>query len=178
MTLFYGNCAVASQSQSLVPIIEFDCTVTGNGATNNEAYYVSPDLRANTNIFLGKCEGSVIVAVFRSAVEALKSNYSLSIGEALDGGFGLRYQTANDTYCEQFVKSGGRCGFDSNSTMFTCFCPDQPRAFHCNSNGSTGNQPNSTNQPNFGNQPNSTNQPNTVTGSTRSRLKIIVGNII
>ncbi|XP_057508802.1 LEAF RUST 10 DISEASE-RESISTANCE LOCUS RECEPTOR-LIKE PROTEIN KINASE-like 1.2 isoform X1 [Actinidia eriantha] len=53
------------------------------------------------------------------------------IGDYLDvlrRGFVLKWKALNCSRCEE---SGGRCGFDSTTLHFKCYCPDRPHAVRC-----------------------------------------------
>nr|GMC95032.1 LEAF RUST 10 DISEASE-RESISTANCE LOCUS RECEPTOR-LIKE PROTEIN KINASE-like 1.2 [Ipomoea batatas] len=46
----------------------------------------------------------------------------------LKRGFGLRWSVSS---CKECAESGGRCGFNSTTAHFMCFCPDRPHAARC-----------------------------------------------
>ncbi|XP_059654694.1 G-type lectin S-receptor-like serine/threonine-protein kinase CES101 [Cornus florida] len=102
-----------------------------NGNSSNVGYYVSYS-STNSNSEASTCSNITIVQVYQSAVDNLTSTPpSISIEAALDGGFGLLWKT-NDTSCSQCIQSGGQCGHDSISNLFTCYCADQPYSSVCN----------------------------------------------
>ncbi|KAK3036547.1 hypothetical protein RJ639_030988 [Escallonia herrerae] len=51
---------------------------------------------------------------------------------ALAAGFELQW-AANNTRCTQCSESGGRCGYNTTTLSFACYCSDQPYALTCNS---------------------------------------------
>jgi hypothetical protein len=48
----------------------------------------------------------------------------------LERGFVLNWTASNCSDCEE---SGGKCGFDTATYDFKCFCPDRPHTWQCNS---------------------------------------------
>ncbi|KAK2968989.1 hypothetical protein RJ640_002254 [Escallonia rubra] len=50
--------------------------------------------------------------------------------ELLRRGFMLNWKAGDCSVCEN---SGGRCGFNSSSYHFKCFCPDRPHVWRCRS---------------------------------------------
>jgi hypothetical protein len=48
----------------------------------------------------------------------------------LERGFVLNWTASNCSDCEE---SGGKCGFDTATYHFKCFCPDRPHTWQCNS---------------------------------------------
>ncbi|CAK9150683.1 unnamed protein product [Ilex paraguariensis] len=70
----------------------------------------------NTNSTLVTCDDSLFVPVNQTSAQALANNLA-SINDlraALEGGFQLHW-AANDTYCNQCIKPGGRCRSNSTS---------------------------------------------------------------
>ncbi|XP_059653305.1 LEAF RUST 10 DISEASE-RESISTANCE LOCUS RECEPTOR-LIKE PROTEIN KINASE-like 2.5 [Cornus florida] len=119
LTLLYDCPFISGQTQSLQK--QFSCTVNGTNSTN----YLG------TSSIDVSCSNTIIVYVF-SDVFSSGTPTSQNIGEALDGGFGLQWEANIDTTCTQCVQSGGRCGYDSNSNSFTCYCADQAYTSVCN----------------------------------------------
>ncbi|XP_059670733.1 LEAF RUST 10 DISEASE-RESISTANCE LOCUS RECEPTOR-LIKE PROTEIN KINASE-like 2.7 [Cornus florida] len=121
LTLYYGCPAVLTQ---VLPN-QFNCS-------NSISYYVTSSVTLPNSINGSvTCATSVIVRVNQSAAAALANvTPSITIGAALNGGFGLQW-SANDTYCSECVDSGGRCGYNSSTSSFACFCSDQPYEFKC-----------------------------------------------
>ncbi|CAL5425908.1 unnamed protein product [Camellia sinensis] len=106
---------------------QFNCSV--NGIDDRNFYLTRSTLFSKSTI---SCFSSVIVPVFQSAAQALEGNSSssTSLKAALDGGFGLQW-SANSDLCSQCVTSGGKCGYESGSSSFTCFCSDKAYASSC-----------------------------------------------
>ncbi|KAL6193102.1 hypothetical protein ACLB2K_034186 [Fragaria x ananassa] len=75
----------------------------------------------------GKCGREVVV----TPVEDYATN-ELDIEEVLKRGFKLKWLASNCSRCED---SGGKCGFDSESRHFRCFCPDRPHHVSCKGKG-------------------------------------------
>ncbi|CAK7357418.1 unnamed protein product [Dovyalis caffra] len=71
-----------------------------------------------------KCETGVVAPV------ELYRGENVGIERMLERGFVLNWTASNCSTCE---KSGGKCGFDSSTYHFKCFCPDRPHAQYCNS---------------------------------------------
>ncbi|KAL5828237.1 hypothetical protein ACOSQ4_020034 [Xanthoceras sorbifolium] len=47
-------------------------------------------------------------------------------------GFLMKWTASNCSVCQ---RSGGKCGFDTSTYHFKCFCPDRPHAWHCSDPG-------------------------------------------
>lgn len=74
------------------------------------------------------CNRSITVPINQGWVGDLRSPSALQ--EALKEGFGLQWE-ANNANCEECRQSGGRCGYNSLSNSFVCFCPDWPHDLTC-----------------------------------------------
>ncbi|KAF2317803.1 hypothetical protein GH714_041117 [Hevea brasiliensis] len=68
------------------------------------------------------CEDEMMIPV---DVERGKNE---GIEEMLERGFVLNWTASNCSICDS---SGGKCGFDSSTYHFMCFCPDRPHAWAC-----------------------------------------------
>ncbi|PQM39962.1 LEAF RUST 10 DISEASE-RESISTANCE LOCUS RECEPTOR-LIKE PROTEIN KINASE-like 2.5 [Prunus yedoensis var. nudiflora] len=75
------------------------------------------------------CASVVIVPVLTTAAQALEANRT-TIKEVLDGGFELGLQIDN-VQCNSCENSGGKCGLNTTTGGFSCFCLDQAYASVC-----------------------------------------------
>ena len=77
-------------------------------------------------IAIEECESSVIVPILESQVSTLEEN---STGDNLkaiiDKGFRIVWK-ANNSLCYDCQTSGGRCGYNTSSSEFTCYCEGGP----------------------------------------------------
>lgn len=110
----------------------FTCTINN---TEIIGYYLTRNLTTSslgtfaTNIsnYLRSCNHSVIVQAYQSAVQSIESRpTAANFIMALDQGFGLQWNIANDALCNECKVAGGV------SSKFTCYCQDQPYASVCN----------------------------------------------
>ncbi|KAI5339331.1 hypothetical protein L3X38_018603 [Prunus dulcis] len=76
------------------------------------------------------CTYGVIVPVFSTAAQAVEAN-TTTIQDAVDGGFELGLEI-NNVQCNSCVESGGKCGLNTTTGGFSCFCLDQAYATVCN----------------------------------------------
>ncbi|KAF9674061.1 hypothetical protein SADUNF_Sadunf10G0088700 [Salix dunnii] len=72
-----------------------------------------------------KCGAGVV-----APVDVYRGENVSNIGKMLERGFVLDWVASNCTVCEE---SGGRCGFNSTTYHFKCFCPDRPHSRRCKS---------------------------------------------
>ncbi|KAK3004414.1 hypothetical protein RJ639_018790 [Escallonia herrerae] len=128
ITLLYDCIAIQTQT---IPY-QFDCNVN---STASISYFTSgtlslPSIPNNITV----CNKSVTVPVNQTSGTALSSS-SATVREmeaALGAGFELQW-AANNTRCTQCSESGGRCGYNTNTLSFACYCSDQPYPLTCNS---------------------------------------------
>ncbi|XP_057996206.1 LEAF RUST 10 DISEASE-RESISTANCE LOCUS RECEPTOR-LIKE PROTEIN KINASE-like 1.2 isoform X3 [Hevea brasiliensis] len=77
------------------------------------------------------CEKELVVPVDSQRGE------NEGIERMLERGFVLNWTASNCSICES---SGGKCGFNSSTYHFRCFCPDRPHAWDCKPDpAATGN---------------------------------------
>ncbi|KAI5684303.1 hypothetical protein M9H77_05531 [Catharanthus roseus] len=81
------------------------------------------------------CYRSITVPVYEGKTGYFRNSTALRV--ALQDGFGLQWD-ANNSKCEECSRSGGRCGYNSSSNSFLCFCTDWPHDLACNDT-QTGN---------------------------------------
>ncbi|KAL3501765.1 hypothetical protein ACH5RR_036214 [Cinchona calisaya] len=82
----------------------------------------------NLSVVLKECERNVLAPV--EVNEGEIDNGIRYYEEVLSRGFVFNW-TASD--CSECCESGGRCGFNSTSYEFLCFCPDRPHRVSCKS---------------------------------------------
>nr|TKS00425.1 putative receptor-like protein kinase [Populus alba] len=71
------------------------------------------------------------MVAYASAVRSIESHpTAANLTNALHQGFWLQW-TANDSLCNKCKFSGGRCGYNTDTSKFTCYCQDQPYATTC-----------------------------------------------
>ncbi|KAM5567789.1 LEAF RUST 10 DISEASE-RESISTANCE LOCUS RECEPTOR-LIKE PROTEIN KINASE-like 1.2 [Rosa sericea] len=78
-----------------------------------------------------KCGRKVVVV---APVEESVSNVGneLGVADALRRGFMLKWLASDCSRCRD---SGGKCGFNSTTYHFSCFCPDRPHTVSCKGKG-------------------------------------------
>ncbi|KAM7516314.1 hypothetical protein LguiA_005897 [Lonicera macranthoides] len=118
LNLLYGCTLFPGQTQPLLN--QFECIL---GQTTSFGFY-------GIGVSLVNCNQSVIVPVSQRWAEALARPTAslIDLRQALASGFGLQW-VANDTVCNRCEVSGGRCGSNSSSGMFACYCADRPYSF-------------------------------------------------
>ncbi|XP_058186590.1 LEAF RUST 10 DISEASE-RESISTANCE LOCUS RECEPTOR-LIKE PROTEIN KINASE-like 2.7 [Rhododendron vialii] len=126
MTIYYG--CPAFPFPGVTPPNQFSCTTYGTSYFVITGGVEVPDLVTA----ISGCRSSVVVHVNQAVTQGLMSvPPSITIKEALDSGFRLQWD-ANDTICNECVRSGGVCGSGSGYA-FACLCPDQAYPEACNS---------------------------------------------
>lgn len=131
LTLLYG-CATIPGQQS--PLYEFDCTIDN---TTSDSYFLTQGASLATNIAQLTCSNRITVPINQTSARTLTSPSSSEndLKEVLKVGFGLKWD-ANDSICNECARTGGRCGYNSSTSSFACFCSDRPYASQCNGNDS------------------------------------------
>ncbi|KAI5684304.1 hypothetical protein M9H77_05532 [Catharanthus roseus] len=76
------------------------------------------------------CKNKILIPINGNATQNIGTPEGLRV--AVSGGFGLEWR-ANNRDCDQCSQSGGRCGYNSNTSSFVCFCSDGPYDLVCNS---------------------------------------------
>ncbi|KAI5684311.1 hypothetical protein M9H77_05539 [Catharanthus roseus] len=128
VTLSYG-CSIPIPGLTR-PLNQFDCQGT-------PSFY---SINAIGNPAEAVCNRSISVPINQDRTGNLGSSSSLQ--EALKEGFGLEWE-ANNSNCEECDRSGGRCGYNSSSNSFVCFCTDRPYDLTCNGSQNTNDEPSS-----------------------------------
>ncbi|GAV65852.1 Pkinase domain-containing protein/GUB_WAK_bind domain-containing protein/WAK_assoc domain-containing protein [Cephalotus follicularis] len=113
------NCS-ASLPENIVEY-KVNCTSNQNNTSAAMAMFEEDPHLKNAS---SKCT-KVVVA----PVEDKYGNKSdTDIGELLRNGFWLNWIASDCSICDD---SGGKCGFNSSTYHFQCYCPDRPHALHC-----------------------------------------------
>ncbi|XP_021806569.1 LEAF RUST 10 DISEASE-RESISTANCE LOCUS RECEPTOR-LIKE PROTEIN KINASE-like 2.5 [Prunus avium] len=112
--------------------------ICGTASANMTASSVTPSPPADP-VAPVACKNQVIVPVSTTAAVALKANRT-TIQEAVDGGFELELKVRADN-CNACVESGGKCGLNTTSGGFNCFCQDRAYATTCNTPKNTNPPP-------------------------------------
>ncbi|KAK1359612.1 hypothetical protein POM88_044086 [Heracleum sosnowskyi] len=131
LTLSYGCAKVSGQ----LSIYQFECTVN---ETSSDSYFYTQLVLLETNISTQvNCRKNISVPINRTSAQLLTATTSSEhdLREVLKGGFGLTWE-ANDTNCNLCAQSGGRCGYNSSTSSFACFCSDRPYQYFCNATDS------------------------------------------
>ncbi|KAE9449462.1 hypothetical protein C3L33_18631, partial [Rhododendron williamsianum] len=114
MTIYYGCTVFPGVTLPKLPNL-FSCITDG---ITTASYFVITGAGEMPD-FAG-CSGSVVVHVNQAVAQGLMSALpSINITEALDSGFGLRWN-ADDTICSGCVQSGGVCGSGSGYALLAC----------------------------------------------------------
>ncbi|XP_022759277.1 LEAF RUST 10 DISEASE-RESISTANCE LOCUS RECEPTOR-LIKE PROTEIN KINASE-like 2.7 isoform X2 [Durio zibethinus] len=147
ITLYYGcHPLTVPGLQDLQWISsQFNCTIN---STDVIGYYVTRNITQTSlgsvatlvSTSLGSCNNSVIIPVLNSQVQLLEANRnSDTLLEALTAGFELHW-SANDTFCNRCLNSGGQCGYNLTLGGFLCYCSNGSYLAVCSSSspGLTG----------------------------------------
>ncbi|KAJ4707066.1 Receptor-like kinase [Melia azedarach] len=134
ITLYYG-CPEA-QGEILATLLPNQFNCSSNETLTNNYYFLwnASTVKGRVSAistYLESCDKDVIIPVWESTARALeKSLNPITLSEALRSGFGLQWH-ANDSFCDECVRSEGVCGYDNSTRQFTCYCPHQPYPFTC-----------------------------------------------
>ncbi|KAK4838680.1 hypothetical protein QYF36_015595 [Acer negundo] len=133
ITLYYG-CPKPSANEQLQVLLlyQFNCS-TDETNTDTVNYFFTNNVILSAPIaYLETCTGrNVQVSVFGSTVEYINRDpVSANANRFLRYGFGLQWKANNDM-CVRCEESNGVCGYDSDTSEFTCYCPDQPYPYTC-----------------------------------------------
>ncbi|KAK2652306.1 hypothetical protein Ddye_012162 [Dipteronia dyeriana] len=125
ITLYYGCPSGNNELQQAVSAFQFNCS---SDETNTDT--VNYFSRSSSSTF-EICGSNVQVAVFGSTVESIERDpVSANVNQFLRSGFGLQWKANNDM-CDRCVQSYGLCGYDRETTEFTCYCHAQPYPSTC-----------------------------------------------
>ncbi|KAJ1263947.1 hypothetical protein BS78_09G225900 [Paspalum vaginatum] len=123
----YVNCSAQSSSLPLVVDV-FSCLSGGRSYyTTDNGTLAPPDV-------LGSCTSTLVLPCNSSVATSLAAgNSSLGVGDAIRGGFTVRWK-AGAEWCGDCRNSGGFCGYNSSSPNdHTCFCPHGHAIGSCSS---------------------------------------------
>ncbi|KAF2282695.1 hypothetical protein GH714_043712 [Hevea brasiliensis] len=145
ITLYYGCPQLPSFLNPLAGIpglsTQFTCTLNNS---DSGGFYLTRNLgnfSATILNNLGSCANRVIAPATQSSVSTLESSLTQdNLVVALEKGFGLQWDS-NNSVCETCNLSGGSCGYNTNTSLFACYCADQPELYSCGV--SAPNQPES-----------------------------------
>ncbi|CAL2237527.1 unnamed protein product [Prunus armeniaca] len=139
LTLYYG-CNTSTSTTTNTPELTSTSQVCSRRNSGNiTVSYVTPSPRVDP-VAPGACENRVIVPVSTTAAAALEANRT-AIQDAVDGGFELELQIHTDQ-CNTCMQSGGKCGLNTTSGGFSCFCQDnRAYATRCNITTNISNPP-------------------------------------
>ncbi|KAJ9163323.1 hypothetical protein P3X46_023002 [Hevea brasiliensis] len=113
------------------------CNSTQLGVVNNELlkYKINGSGENGTGPTLSMFDGDPLLSIASDACEDemmipvdVERGKNEGIEEMLERGFVLNWTASNCSICDS---SGGKCGFDSSTYHFMCFCPDRPHAWAC-----------------------------------------------
>ncbi|CAK7344291.1 unnamed protein product [Dovyalis caffra] len=134
ITLYYACPTIPSQFLPTFGLSnQFNCSIS---RADMVGYYLTRTLNmsaidsfaANISRYLESCNYSIIVPAYESAVRPIESHPTAeNLIAALAQGFWLQW-TANDSLCNKCKFSGGQCGYDTDTSKFTCYCRDQSYA--------------------------------------------------
>ncbi|KAL5726492.1 non-specific serine/threonine protein kinase [Ranunculus cassubicifolius] len=128
LTYFY-NCPLIPELKAGHP---FDCSQNTN--TTNNYFWI--DYKASNPPFpnLQKCQTSYTFPVLPERVAKLSSlqvsKPVFDTPQVLNNGFDVEY-IMDVSACRKCESSGGKCGYDSNTTQSTCFCRKGPEKEQC-----------------------------------------------
>ncbi|CAH9111399.1 unnamed protein product [Cuscuta epithymum] len=130
LSLSYSSRAINLFSNCSRPLLEplkryepVGCDEGGKGNTSSLVMF-----HDNKNLIsaLEHCTENVVAPVERWEDE--RSNDVVKYDKLLRRGFELQWRVSS---CSECKGSGGRCGFNSTTQMFKCFCPDRPHSSTC-----------------------------------------------
>ncbi|KAL9343877.1 hypothetical protein Peur_064308 [Populus x canadensis] len=135
--LYYGCPTIPSQFLPTLGLsYQFNCNISrtdmvGYYLTRNLSMSATGSFAANISSYLESCNHSVLIPAYESAVRSIESHpTAANLTNALHRGFWLQW-TANDSLCNKCKFSGGQCGYNTDTSKFTCYCQDQPYATTC-----------------------------------------------
>ncbi|BFG25348.1 hypothetical protein CerSpe_116220 [Prunus speciosa] len=123
---FYYECNTSITIPGLGVNYSSQVCSTNNGDIAVWSFIRSPSVDP---VASGACTTGVSVPVFMTAALALEANRT-TIKEVVDGGFELGLEI-DDVQCNSCVESGGKCGLNTKTGGFSCFCLDQAYASVC-----------------------------------------------
>lgn len=122
VTLYYG-CSLPIPNFPRQPY-QFDCPGNNTGNDNSTGFYSTLGMNPSGV----ECSRSISVPINQSAIQNLVN--SMALESTLREGFDIEWE-ANNAACDECTRSGGRCGHNSSTAAFVCFCSDQPYNLTC-----------------------------------------------
>ncbi|KAK7394170.1 hypothetical protein VNO78_14691 [Psophocarpus tetragonolobus] len=119
LSLFY-ECKPSS-AFSQTPQNLFHCFSNGN---KNNSYSLLGPFPLDPILAFVECDEQVEVPILKEQADRLVKNRSL-LGEVLMQGFNVNYTNPYERECDECLRSGGLCGFDSDKNEPICICGDQ-----------------------------------------------------
>ncbi|KAL3525480.1 hypothetical protein ACH5RR_013852 [Cinchona calisaya] len=118
------------------PLNQFTCpAANSSGITTTSFFATSAADNANSSSPV-TCTNIIRVPVTQAAAQNLASstaNWAI-LTQAVKAGFPLNYEASNSE-CRDCSGSGGRCGYNTNSNSFACYCSDRAYDRVCNGTG-------------------------------------------
>lgn len=112
---------------------QFSCPNDGTTVTN---LFATDNTKKLLYTFIQTCQESVVVRISDSEAgvieEAVNALSQPNLTAALVSGFQMEWE-ANNSRCDECVKSDGVCGYNHTTGEFTCYCKDRPYGFMCGS---------------------------------------------
>ncbi|KAL5751303.1 hypothetical protein ACOSP7_025906 [Xanthoceras sorbifolium] len=117
----------------------YDCNPTENPSYNKfscpinniprDAYFNGDGSILGGDITSRGCNITLVMPVLVISVQGF-FNRSLTIDQVINGGFEVRWNI-DAVQCEDCIKSGGNCGYNTTVNAFSCFCPDRAYSRAC-----------------------------------------------
>ncbi|VVA28499.1 PREDICTED: LEAF RUST 10 DISEASE-RESISTANCE [Prunus dulcis] len=127
---FYYACNTSITIPGLGDNFTSQVCSTNNGNITVWSFTQSPPVDP---VAARACTTGISVPVFTTAAQALMASQK-TIQEVVDEGFELGLEIDN-VQCNNCSESGGKCGLNTISGGFSCFCQDQAYATTCNAKG-------------------------------------------
>ncbi|EXC20511.1 putative receptor-like protein kinase [Morus notabilis] len=133
LTLYYRCSSAVSVGVSS----QFSCPNDGTTVTN---FFATDATKKLLSTYSPTCQESVVVRISDSEAgvieEAVNALLQPNLTAALVSGFVMEWE-ANNSRCDECVKSDGVCGSNHTTGEFTCYCKDRPYKFMCGSDSVT-----------------------------------------
>ncbi|KAM6546439.1 hypothetical protein CsatB_027175 [Cannabis sativa] len=128
LTLYYG--CPSSLLTEMISAKQFSCPGDRTGVTN---VYATDSMRSAV-ADIPSCGEGVVLRILDSAANKLETpNLTTDdVSGAIDLGFGIEWN-ANNSYCEECLRSEGVCGTDNTTRQFKCYCKDRAYNARCGS---------------------------------------------
>lgn len=124
-TVFY-NCS----SQSLPGYYNFNCSMGNDRQANLLGTSSATSLDYPNDYGQPACSGNMTVPVMKSSISDLLRGATTDADQVLKDGFEVRW-TLDVEECRRCISSGGRCGTNTTTENFNCFCPSGTYELEC-----------------------------------------------